>query len=304
VRQLAHDLKLDDLNVTDPTRYDRLRTGRIYSGDEFDDHDPLRKARRARDMRRLGLADERVVRVLGEDTASAWLTIVGARPFSAADSALLSSLVPYAAAAVRTYMVAERRQLAAAFDGDVLHRAGSGWIAFDESARVLALALPTSHLFARMYGHPPPLRQRLRELGSAVEKALVDAALTFTRDPQAAERTLILSREPRIEAILAPAPPGAGAALEKPVMVAYCRHRREPGDGRATHLARLFDLPRREAELAVLLADGRSLIEAGEAMGLTVETTRNYSKRLFAKTGARSQADLVRTVLGSCAALD
>jgi len=45
------------------------------------------------------------------------------------------------------------------------------------------------------------------------------------------------------------------------------------------------------------MADGDSIAEAGEALGLTVETARNYSKRIYTKTGAQGQADLVRILL-------
>ena len=42
------------------------------------------------------------------------------------------------------------------------------------------------------------------------------------------------------------------------------------------------------------LARGRSIAEAGAALGLTIETARNYSKRIYAKLGLRGQAELVR----------
>jgi DNA-binding NarL/FixJ family response regulator len=45
------------------------------------------------------------------------------------------------------------------------------------------------------------------------------------------------------------------------------------------------------------LCRGLELVPAGLDLGLTPETTRNYSKRIYAKTGTRGQADLVRLVL-------
>ncbi|MET0587942.1 MAG: LuxR family transcriptional regulator, partial [Novosphingobium sp.] len=36
---------------------------------------------------------------------------------------------------------------------------------------------------------------------------------------------------------------------------------------------------------------------AGAELQLTQETARNYSKRIYAKTGANGQADLVRLML-------
>lgn len=298
-----HALALDlEVNLIDRIHYDRLRPGRVYSGDEFDDHDPLRKARRLRDMRQLGVVDERVVRLL-DGEVSAWLILASARACTAADSALLSSLAPYVAAAVRSFVAAQRARLAGTLDAAGLQRAGAGWIVFDKAARVLGMAAATRDLLAATFGHPPHLGQRLRELGPTTERALGEAAAAFALAPDAPARTLVLVREPRIEAILAAAPPASATIMDVPAMVATCRQVRVPSAARSDHLARLHDLPRREAELAILLADGLSLAEAGAAMGLTIETARNYSKRLFAKVGVRGQAELVRAVYESCAML-
>ena len=71
----------------------------------------------------------------------------------------------------------------------------------------------------------------------------------------------------------------------------------------AALLAQLSGLPRREAELALRLSQGRSIAEAAADMGLTLETVRNYSKRIYAQLGLRGQADLVRYVFESGAIL-
>ncbi|MEW9854358.1 helix-turn-helix transcriptional regulator [Novosphingobium sp. M1R2S20] len=303
IPRLARELNLDELHLADRIQYDRLRPGRVYSADEFDDHDPVLKARRARDMRRLGLADERAVRLLDEKGASAWLVIASERACTAADSALLSKLAPYAAIAVSTFLAAERQRLSDAANEDTLLRAGSGWIVFDKAARVLAMAPATMDLFVRAFGRSPSQGQRLRELGLVVERALTDAASSYAEGPGGLPRTLVLLESPRIEAILSPARQVEGIIHDGATMIATCRQVRIPSPSRAEHLAQIHNLPRREAELAILLADGFSLAEAGSAMGLTIETTRNYSKRLFAKVGVRGQAELVRAVYESCAIL-
>ena len=65
----------------------------------------------------------------------------------------------------------------------------------------------------------------------------------------------------------------------------------------------LFDLTPAEARLAWSLAQGLSISEAARAHGLTVETARYYSKKIYAKTGARGQVDLVRNILTGVLAL-
>ncbi|MBW2383568.1 MAG: helix-turn-helix transcriptional regulator [Deltaproteobacteria bacterium] len=68
-------------------------------------------------------------------------------------------------------------------------------------------------------------------------------------------------------------------------------------------LRTLYGLTRAEADLTRLLADGRSLEEAAERRGVKPTTARSQLKRIFAKTGAKRQSDLVRIVLNGVAAL-
>jgi DNA-binding CsgD family transcriptional regulator len=72
---------------------------------------------------------------------------------------------------------------------------------------------------------------------------------------------------------------------------------------RCGQLAQLFDLTASEARLALALSRGLSIAEAGPEVGLTVESARTYSKRIYAKTGARGQADLVRFIHRSVLAI-
>lgn len=93
-------------------------------------------------------------------------------------------------------------------------------------------------------------------------------------------------------------------SLAEPETVAMLRlPPRELPPSAAGVLAETLGLSAREATLALLLSQGRPLIEAGRELRLTAETTRNYSKRIYAKTGAAGQADLVRIVLTSLAVL-
>jgi DNA-binding NarL/FixJ family response regulator len=79
--------------------------------------------------------------------------------------------------------------------------------------------------------------------------------------------------------------------------------RREAAQDGAAALQALHGLSAREAALAQAISCGEPLVEAGLELGLTVETARNYSKRIYGKTGAAGQADLVRMVLTGLAPL-
>ena len=61
-------------------------------------------------------------------------------------------------------------------------------------------------------------------------------------------------------------------------------------------LQRLFALSPSQARLTLSLFDGLTVKDAAGQLGLTEGTARQYLKRIFAKTGAQRQADLIRRV--------
>lgn len=62
-------------------------------------------------------------------------------------------------------------------------------------------------------------------------------------------------------------------------------------------LRTFYGLTPSEADLAVRLAQGRSLDQIRSERGVTTNTARGQLKRIFLETGTHRQADLVRLVL-------
>jgi len=305
LREKARQAGIEELYTLEDVHHAQLRPYRVYSVSDFVDHDPDYKEKRQRSIELLGIADERVVRVSEEAGLSAWLILARAKPCSASDSALLSNLAPYVAAALRNLNAIERQRVAATLSNGGLGRSGSGWILFDKNARVMAIEPGTEARLTAVTGIAPQVGGRLRELPTDISRKLAETAERLAGNPEGQPDAVVLSEYPRIDAILVSAAADqAGTAIAPvPAMIAYCRFSRDQSPDRADRLARLYDLPLREAELAIALSDGHSIAEAAEIMGLTIETARNYSKKLYAKVGARGQAELVRLVYESSAAL-
>jgi len=303
LRKRAREAGIGELHTLEALHHDRLRPGRVYSVSEFVDHDPEYRAERERSVERIGIVDERVVRVSEVAGIGAWLVIARGKPCTAADSALLSNLAPYVGAAMTNFVLMESQRIEAAMNAEGLGRSGVGWILFDPQARVLAYDSETARQLREIAGITLRSGERLRNIGLQAERELAEAASALAGDPDAPPRAAILSEEPRIEAQLESANSVRLAGLKAPAMLALCRFPRSRPPERADRLALLFDLPRREAELAIALSDGLSIAEAAEEMELTIETARNYSKRLYAKLGVRGQAELVRLVYESSAVL-
>lgn len=292
----AHDPL--DTHALDRFHYDNLRPGRVYSISEFFDHDPVYRAKRAHRMLKLGIADERVIRIHDIGDTSAWLIMARGRPCSAADSALLSSLAPYLEEVLRTMVELDREHARAGINAQGLAHSATAWMVLDREARLLSID-PRLDLWMReTLGYEPRVGERLRDLGVSAERELMAAAARFTSDDPGPARPLLLYEHPRLEALLT-----ATTGMPQRAMLVLCRLPNARTAESVERLAQLFDLPRREAELAVALNEGQSIAEAAESMGLTLETARNYSKRLYAKLGVRGQAELVRLVSDSVAVM-
>src|SRR5690554_7658439 len=65
----------------------------------------------------------------------------------------------------------------------------------------------------------------------------------------------------------------------------------------------LFDFTPAETTLALELANGLSLEETAEKLGITRNTARAHLRAIFAKTGIKRQAELVRVMLNSVVSL-
>lgn len=65
----------------------------------------------------------------------------------------------------------------------------------------------------------------------------------------------------------------------------------------------LFNFTPAESALALHLANGLSLEEAAESLGIMRNTARAHLRSMFSKTGASRQAELVRVLLNSIAAM-
>lgn len=300
---LAAERGIESLHMLEDEHGDRLRLGRAYSVAEFVDHDAAYRARRAAGIVKLGILDERVVRVLEEAGLSASLVLARRKSCSAADSALLSNLAPYVTQAVRHLVAAERQRIAAEMTAQGLGRSGVGWILFESDGRIAAIDPACERLLADLAGIAARPGERLRDIRQQAEEQLAAAASEMARNLDALSRVVVLSDDPRIEALLVPTEDALVTTLKPAAMLALCRLPRQPSPERPERLAQLFELPKREAELAIALADGLSIAEAAETMGLTLETARNYSKRLYAKLGVRGQAELVRLIYESTAVL-
>ena len=137
-----------------------------------------------------------------------------------------------------------------------------------------------------------------------LEREIVQAQNRLIEDPASRPHAIILSRNPWLDMLLTPAPRRTSiSAKARPAIIAYVHGDSWRSSDRHAQLAELFRLSPREAQLALALCRGMTIAEAADEFGLAVGTARNYSKTIYAKTGARGLPDLVRIVMRSVLAV-
>ncbi len=274
-----------------------LRPGRIYALEEILDFNaPEVLARQRAMLAEMGIAHGRALRLGADGAGEALLFMARAREdFPASLAATLSSIAPHLAAALRLDSEQARLQLQASMAEEALARLGIGQIAFDTQGRVVA-ADPVARQ-ALGFGMPFPA-QPMPRLQLPTETALeLERACATVAGSGIGEAILLDPRR------------GLWLALRKADQpgTAVIGTLRLPQDEEAQPavgmLAAIHGLSRREAALAEAMSRGESIVEAGARLGLTRETARNYSKRIYAKTGTSGQADLVRLILTGLAPL-
>ena len=224
-------------------------------------------------------------------------------PYSAAEMRLHALLAGHIAKAVGMSgeLDALRRQVAAS--SYLIDRLAFGVILLDATGRIQFANREARRMLdendglgvtgAALYAQLPADSRRL--------KALIRAVTTATAlGDVPPSRTIITRPSGRMGLSVAalPVPPGrtlfeSGAGVV--LLLVTDPERRPILDGR--HLAERFGFSRSETKLAAALAQGLDLRQAATTAGLTYETARWYVKAMFAKTGARRQAELVGLLL-------
>ncbi len=270
-----------------------LRPGRVYALDELRSlESTVVAARQGTALAALEIAHARIMRLRSGET-NTWAVLLHHRTdFRAADSALLSALAPHLDSAVDTRRRLEALTARAAMAEQALALLGIDQAALDSSGRPVAVPAEGESVRAALRG--------------ARVAATLQSACSAVANRPSGTRILIRSGTDETGApiLVRPAPASPEGTLRPPQAIAVVRtdDREELAAG-AQLLTEIHGLSPREAMLAQHLSRGTSLVEAGRAAGLTPESARNYSKRIYARTGTTGQADLVRLILTGLAPL-
>lgn len=286
-----------------PSPQNRMRAGRVYSLAELiAPDDAALRSWRDEELLPLGIEDLRAVRVSEASGVNAWLSGAG-KPFSSSATALLSALAPHLRIAMRNFVALEREKLRSSLASEAFGRLNFGWLTLDAQCRILDMTAHVEQLFQRNGLLRRGRYDRLTPASADLDRELTMLVKQFAADAEARPHAINLSRDPWMDMLVAPF---RGRSVETdgtPVAIVYLSGDRSSQADRCEQLVDLFGLLPSEARVAWEIAQGIPIAEAAANLGLTVETARNYSKKIYAKMGARGQAELVRIILSSVLAI-
>lgn len=287
-----------------PLAYRAMRPGRAYSLEELIDPDDARHQAFYNDVLvPQGLTNMRSIRMNEPGGIDLWLSCSGGRAIGSATGALLTALAPHLRIALRSYTALERERFRSAVTGQAFDRLKMGWMSLDAGGRIIDATENVEQLFRWGTLLRRGRYDRLVPASPAIDRQLTQLVKSFAASAHARPQAFNLSKDPWVEMLVTPVQGNAFSGGKTPVAIIYVSGDRRSQADRCEQLVDLFGLLPSEARLAWMLAQATSIAEAAEALGLTIETARNYSKKIYAKTGARGHAELVRIILTSVLAL-
>lgn len=285
--------------------YGHLRPERVYDLDEMLDYDrPEQLEHQRAALNAMGIRYGRWLRISAPGVADAWLMLVREREdFSASAVATLTAIAPHLSSALRTLGALIEQRLQTAMAQATLVRLGIGQLALDAGGRVMAADAEAERLLAFL-PDPDHAQGRRLQLLPETSRALNARCAELANAPGGATAALQVDERRGIWLLLRKAELQLAEPHAPPAVIATLRVARREGERSAVRtIAAVHGLSDREAALAHALTMGETIQDAGRRLRLTPETARNYSKRIYAKTGASGQADLVRMILTGLAPL-
>ena len=281
-----------------------MRPGRAYALEELiDPFGSRQKAFYENAVIPQELGNIRSIRVTEPGGIDLWLGCSGGKNIGPATGALLSALAPHLRIALRSYAALERERFRSSVTSQAFDRLKMGWLSLDVSCRIIDATANVEQLFQRGTLLRRGRYDRLVPASPAIDRQLTALLKDFSAHHDARPQAFNLSKDPWTEMLVTPFQSLAFSGRKTPVAIVYISGDRRSQADRCDQLVDLFGLLPSEARLAWLMAQATSIADAAQALGLTVETARNYSKKIYAKTGARGHAELVRIIMTSVLAI-
>ncbi|MFV0278141.1 MAG: helix-turn-helix transcriptional regulator [Parahaliea sp.] len=246
---------------------------------------------------------------LGNSARLRFARLAERQNFSASEQALCKRLLPHVQQTIRLQariarVESERSLFAAAVD-----RMAVAAIILDQSARIRHSNSAAEQLLREgrwLRSENGQLRLANRSDNKAFRACLEEVMRAHLRGEPACIRTLRPSADstPGIGMLLRPLPlVAAPDGSRNPSVAIFISDPSQPREGAVDVLMTLFGFTPAEANLSLLLANGATLDEACEQLGISRNTGKTHLSAVFSKTGVTRQPRLVQLILRSVASM-
>lgn len=280
-----------------------LRPDRVYALGEFVVGQQARKAASSQIISTQYQA-ARFILLRSDAGLRAWIIMARRRgDFTSSQAALLSGAAAHFEIAMRLHQQIEQERAQRQILPPAAEGLGFGWLALDGTGKIVGGDRQAEQILADARILRRGSGGRLIASSAEAQEQLSEQITLATQDGNAPPLSLRLGDDPLLDMLLV-APSGKQQkAVPQAMLLAYLLGDHQESAARAAQLQQLFALAPQEAKLALALSRGRSIAESAADLGISIHTARLYSKRIYAKTGTKGQADLVRLILSSQMAL-
>lgn len=297
------------------TPFSNMPADRVFTVDDVMTFEAWENSAYYRDYSRLN----DVYHVMGADISTADSGVLRFRitrsqrqpVFSELDKRLCSRLVPHLRRSLHVHNLLGRSESLGNLYAEAVNRLAVATLVLDETGEVLRL----NDVARELLGHADGLKlvgSRLeasypsdnRELHKLIRDAVESKEAPQPRETREALSIARPSGEVSLGVVVEPVPGAEWAAGHgRPAVMMYIRDAvgKSQVDNRVAK--ELFNFTPAETLLALQLANGLSLEEAAEKLGIMRNTARAHLRSIFSKTGVRRQAELVRVMLNSVVSL-
>ncbi|WP_336971019.1 helix-turn-helix transcriptional regulator [Sphingobium aromaticiconvertens] len=281
----------------------KMREGRVYAEHELMDLEVRKIMGPDRPSTSGPIKFMRSVQIAEVGGGNGWITLADKHDLSAATGSLLHHLAPHFRVALRSLTALKKERARASLSEEVIGQLNFGWLMLDSQCRIVNSTANIDSLLRRTdalrRGPHDRLLFRAPDMDQQIAKLVADFATGASRRPQ----PFTLGDDPWTDIFVTPARNAPSGDKGNAVAIIYVNGDRWSQQDRCGQLVDLFGLLPSEARLAWTMAQGRSISEAATDLEITLETARNYSKKIYSKMGVRGQAELVHVILTSALAV-
>ncbi len=246
----------------------------------------------------------RFIHLRSDEGLRAWIIMARRRgDFASSQAALLSGAAAHFKIAMRLHRQIEQERARRQIMTPAAENLGFGWLALGSNGKIIGGDTQAEQILADTQILRRARGGRLIALSADVQGQLAEQITLAAQDGNTPPLSLRLGDDPLLDMLLVAPSRKQQKAFPGALLLVYLLGDRRDGAGRAQQLQQLFALAPKEARLALALSRGRSIAQSAADQGISIHTARLYSKRIYAKTGSKGQADLVRLILSSQMAL-